>query len=122
MILCKKANPTSCVNLTNVVQVTMTQKIAAFSVGGSISIYGEVELLGKRVVSIRSCYGNITIDSNKDIEVKCTDTSNGKRSSCLGTVDCSTCGTTMGNVTFPDTSPWKIEYLYIDLSHELIYI
>ena len=87
MELCQKGVEHNCSNLTDIAYVEKKIQIAKFTFCKDILLYGKLKLIGKRPVSIKSCHGDIIVNSTNEIRVRCADI-NGKRTQCLGTKRC----------------------------------
>ena len=107
MEFCGKRN---CSNLTDMAYVESKIQITKFTFCKDIFIYGKLKLFGKRPVSIKSCKGDIIINSTSRIRVHCTDV-NGRRTDCLGTKRCG--GDHSGN--------FSIVILYTEFPNSFLY-
>ena len=76
LVLSKKENGKTSTKINN-----RNNKITRIFVCKDVHIHGRLELIGKKVISIRSCYGDIIINSTHPVEVFCSD--NGDRTSCV---------------------------------------
>ena len=92
--LCHKVKePHNCSNLTDLIirnTIKDGTKIVQFAFIGDLQVYGELKIMGKRVISIKSCHGDIIINSTDQLQVYCSD-SNGNRTDCQGTKSCKDC-------------------------------
>lgn len=73
--------------MTDIAHVENKIQITKFTFCKDILIYGKLKLLGKKPVSIKSCHGDVIVNSTEQIHVHCSDV-NGTRTHCLGMKRC----------------------------------